>query len=188
MNALTLPARPTGQRRLLLLVVALLALPFVVAAGLYFAGWRPDRTVNHGELLNPPLPLATTDWRAAPGEAPPAGRIAGYWALVLVLPDGCPDQCLARLDELRRIQVSMNKDMGRLKRVALATDGLPPALLELGKTQPDLIVAEVPPGALPPGVHIVDPQGRRVMTFTVDAPGRDIRTDLARLLKFAWNG
>lgn len=188
MTTLALSARPTGQRRLLLLVVALLALPFVVVAGLYFAGWRPDRTVNHGELLNSPQPLDTAGWRGVPGDAPPAGRIAGHWALVLVLADGCPDTCRQRLDELRRIQVSMNKDMGRLKRVALATGGLPPELLEFRKEQPDLIVAEAAPGALPAGVHIVDPQGRRIMAFTVDAPARDIRADLERLLKFAWNG
>ena len=39
---------------MLLLVVSLLALPFVIAAGLYFVGWQPARTIHHGHLHSPP--------------------------------------------------------------------------------------------------------------------------------------
>ena len=45
-----------ARYRPLFLVIALLALPFVVAATLYLTGWRPAKAGNHGELLDPPRP------------------------------------------------------------------------------------------------------------------------------------
>ena len=42
---ITSPPRRNGLP-MLLLVVSLLALPFVIAAGLYFVGWQPARTVQ----------------------------------------------------------------------------------------------------------------------------------------------
>jgi hypothetical protein len=44
----------------MLLVTALLALPFVVAFALYWFEWRPAKLANHGELVEPPIALPET--------------------------------------------------------------------------------------------------------------------------------
>ena len=46
----------------------LLALPFVIAAVLYFVGWQPSRTGHHGHLHNPPPGLPHAGLRTADGQ------------------------------------------------------------------------------------------------------------------------
>ncbi|NJD24259.1 MAG: hypothetical protein FIB06_02530 [Betaproteobacteria bacterium] len=185
--------RPGNGRRMLLLVAALLALPFLVGGGLFVAGWQPARTVNHGRLLTPPVPLPATGLVAADGRPLPTADLAGRWLLLLPVGDSCNAACLARIDEMRRIHVSLYKNMPRLRRVVLAT-GIDPALASLAGSQPDLVVASAPRAWLPvapPGasaLHVVDPQGRLVMEYAPDTDARAVRSDLERLLKFAWNG
>ena len=48
--------------RPLLLILALLILPFIIGGGLYAWGWRPAKASSHGELLTP----------AKSGSSPPA--------------------------------------------------------------------------------------------------------------------
>jgi hypothetical protein len=178
---------------MLMLVAALLALPFAVGGGLFVAGWHPSRTVNHGRLLTPPLPLPATGLVAADGRPMPTGELAGRWLLVLAAGDACAAECFARIDEMRRIHVSLYKNMPRLRRVVLAAD-IAPALASVASSQPDLVVANAPRGwlpATPPGataLYVVDPQGRLVMEYGPDTDARAVRSDLERLLKFAWNG
>ena len=43
--------RQAAGRRTFALIAALLCLPFVVATLLWASGWRPERQINHGELL-----------------------------------------------------------------------------------------------------------------------------------------
>ena len=58
---------PSAVRyRPLLLILALLLMPFIVGGGLYAWGWRPAKAGNHGELLSPP--------RAVPPLADAAGK------------------------------------------------------------------------------------------------------------------
>lgn len=182
MNTLPHPAPPTGQLRLLALVIVLLTLPFAVAAGLFYGGWQPERTANRGALVVPPLPLPLADLQPA---ADPQGR----WLLVLAAHGDCAADCLRRIDELRRIQVSLYKEMDRVRRLVLV-DGLPSAeLAALAKQQPDLLIASRPASwDRLTTLHVLDPQGRLVLDYATDAPARDIRSDLERLLKAGRNG
>lgn len=182
MNALAHPAPPAGQWRLLLLVVALFALPFTVAGWLFYGGWQPERTANRGTLVVPPLALPLADPQPS---VDPQGR----WLLVLAAGRDCAADCLRRIDELRRVQVSLYKEMNRVRRLVLVDD-LPSAeLAALGQRQPDLLIARKPASwARLAAVHVLDPQGRLVLDYGVDAPPKDIRSDLERLLKAGRNG
>jgi hypothetical protein len=196
MTAMTLspPSRRNGLP-MLLLVVSLLALPFVIAAGLYFIGWQPSRTVHHGHLHNPPPALPSAGLRAADGQALPTGELGGKWLLVLVGSGPCDAACAGRIDEMRRIQVSLNKEMARLRRVVLTDRAGDAELAAARQRQPDLVIAEAPANWLPGSsdvagyrLHIVDPQGRLIMDYPVDVAAKGVRADLDRLLKFAWTG
>ncbi|HLO61482.1 MAG TPA: hypothetical protein VK165_00815 [Azonexus sp.] len=182
MNTVAHPTPPTGQLRLLVLVVALFALPFTVAGGLFYGGWQPERTANRGTLVVPPVALQLADLQPA---VDPQGR----WLLVLAGGGNCAADCLRRIDELRRIQVSLYKEMSRVRRLVLVDD-LPSAeLTTLARQQPDLLIARRPASwARLDAVHVLDPQGRLVLDYTQEAPPRDIRSDLERLLKAGRNG
>ena len=90
---------------------------------------------------------------------------------------------------MRRIQVSLNKDMGRLRRVVLTDrpatrNSPPPASASRTWSSPR-------PGTGCPGtararhrLHIVDPQGRLIMDYPVDVAAKGMRADLDRLLKY----
>jgi hypothetical protein len=97
---------------------------------------------------------------------------------------------------MRRIQVSLNKDMGRLRRVVLSDqpDDAPCSPCTVQR-QPDLMLADrprqmaarqreirgpTPPHHRPPGQRDHDlPRRRR---------RQGMRADLERLLKYAWTG
>jgi len=176
------PVPPKGQLRLLVLVVALLALPFTVAAGLFYGGWQPERTANRGALVVPPLPLALDDLQ-------PTVDLQGRWLMTLVAGGDCANDCLQRVDELRRVQVSLYKEMNRVRRLVLVDEQPSAELSELARRQPDLLIARRPASwARLNAIHVLDPQGRLVLDYPTDAPARDIRSDLERLLKAGRNG
>uniref|UniRef100_Q47G18 Probable transmembrane protein n=1 Tax=Dechloromonas aromatica (strain RCB) TaxID=159087 RepID=Q47G18_DECAR len=192
MTTATLPPPRRNGLLMLALVAGLLALPFAIAAGLYVGGWKPARTIAHGRLLDPPLELPASGLRSADGQPLPTAALQGKWLFILRLDGPCRADCAARIDEMRRLQVSLNKDMGRLRRVVLAPRTDAPGLAEAGRSQPDLLILAAPDDWLGKAerssLHIVDPLGRRVMDYPAEVTAKDMRADLERLLKFAWTG
>ena len=189
------PLPPRNSLTMLALVVGLLAMPFVIAGGLYLFGWQPARTANHGQLLNPPLPLPASGLLTPDGKTLETAALGGKWLLLLSGNGPCDANCAARIDEMRRIQVSLNKDMGRLHRLVLSDQPSDAEFAAARQRQPDLLVATAPPrwlaganGTAGYRFHIVDPQGRLIMDYPADVAAKSVRADLERLLKFAWNG
>ena len=194
---LALP-RPTSGMPTLALIVGLLALPFLIAGSLYLGGWRPAQTANHGQLISPPQPLPATGLLGSDGQALATTQLGGKWLLILAGSGPCPNDCAARIDEMRRLQVSLNKEMGRLRRVVLSDSADDSVLRDFPRRQPDLVVATMPPHWLPGTensaeaaayrLYIADPQGRLIMRYAPEVAGNAVRADLERLLKFAWSG
>lgn len=169
-------------RRMLLLLVAVLALPFIAAAALLASGWRPAAAPHYGELLPSSASLALDDLRILAG--PPKSALAGRWLLVAFEPEECAADCARRLDELRRLHVALYKAMPRVKRVLLTPDA--PSL-----AQPDLTVATSArwPAFDRPGVYLVDPRGQAVLRY--DSSTLDYKAmlkDIERLLRYSWTG
>ena len=201
MTSATLPAgsRKSNGLPMLALVVSLLALPFAIAALLYFVGWQPERTGNRGQLRHPPVSLPASGLKMPDGRPLATAELQDKWLLLLNGRGQCTADCLQRIDEMRRIQVSLNKDMGRLRRVVLSDRIADPEFAAARQRQPDLVLAEAPPHWLPGSgsdaednagyrLHIIDPQGNLIMDYPADIPAKGVRGDLERLLKFAWTG
>jgi len=178
--ALPLTDRRAG-RRIFLLLVAALTLPFALAAVLYFSGWRPGAAPHQGELLTPGAPLAPDRLVILAGPGPAA--LAGRWLLVAVEPQACAADCTRRLDALRRLHVALYKAMPRVKRVLLAPT-VPPV------AQPDLTVAASVswPQLDRPGTYLVDPRGQAVLRYEPGAEQKAMLKDIERLLRFSWAG
>jgi hypothetical protein len=193
------PAVAAG-RRMLCLIAGLLALPFVVAALMWQFGWQPGRTGHHGELLagaGMPARMLQEGQLQALGPGQAAAPLLGHWLLALAVPAECDAACMAQLDLARRVQVSLNKDMVRLKRAVVG-----PQLHDAGaigvalQRWPDLRVARLAAAAWPglqsadglPHLVLIDPQGRLVLRYPAAPDARLMRRDLERLLKYSWLG
>lgn len=190
-------------RRAILLVTALLAMPFAVAFGLYWFEWRPATLGNHGELIQPTRALPETGLDDADGRSLPTADLRRKWTLVLISKGPCDEACKEHLQQMRQVQVSLNKEMGRLNRVllgdsvaALAGDA---ALPDLRRRYPDLLIAA--PAASKEGdawrtaldstghrFYVIDPLGNVMMRYTDKPDMQGMRKDLERLLKYSWVG
>jgi len=213
MNAATLPslppltpARRSSGHRTLLLIVGLLAMPFVIATLLWFFGWQPGRQINHGELLasadRPALLLREGDLQKISANAAlhlPEGQSAmlGHWTLALVVPVECDQACVDQLQLARQVQVSLNKDMARLKRALIGPQLHDAAALAVTQQRwPDLRIARANPAGwqtlrsadTAPHLVLIDPQGQLVLRYGATPDPKGLRRDVERLLKFSWLG
>lgn len=190
----TMPASPFARYRPLLLVVALLILPFAIGGGLYAWGWRPAKATSHGELLTPPRPVPPLADTA--GKPVAKADFDGHWTLVVAGSGPCEAACRQWITITRQVHVALYKQMPRVQR-AWVTDqpGADPA--PLLAIQPDLhpLVATSTEAAgafdLSTAGHrvfVVDPLGQIILRYAPDADPKDILKDMDRLLRYAWAG
>ncbi|MFA7293469.1 MAG: hypothetical protein WC023_14620 [Rhodocyclaceae bacterium] len=177
--------RLTPGRRALLLTLLAFVLPLMIGGYLYISNWRPSKTANHGELILPPKPV-------------PVGTLGsdatGKWLMIVAGDQACEAECIAQLRNLRSIQVSLGREIGRMRRVVL-TRHETASLAQLRAEQPDLLLASPTtewagafPQEGPHRVFLVDPAGNLMMQYAPDAEPKGIRADLERLLKYSWIG
>ena len=85
MTGVTLQDSPQKRNSLpmLMLVVGLMAMPVIIAAGLYFIGWQPERTGNQGHLVSPPLPLPVSGLKTTDGSPLATAELHDKWLLLL---------------------------------------------------------------------------------------------------------
>ncbi|MEF8700769.1 MAG: hypothetical protein V5B36_03580 [Candidatus Accumulibacter sp. UW25] len=193
----------TSGRRTMLLVTALLALPFIVAFVLYGFEWRPAKLANHGQLIEPARALPETGLTLVDGRPLPTAELRRKWTLVLLASNPCASACQQDLHQIRQVQVALNKEMVRLRRVLLGSSvadlRTDPALAEIQRSYPDLIIAA--PSTDESGViwrttldgagyrfYVIDPLGNVMMRYPDKPEMRGMLRDLERLLKYSWVG
>lgn len=192
-------ARRGQGRRTLLLMLALFALPVVIALGLYGFGWRPASSGNHGELLQPPRPLPLLDLSGSDGKSLSSAELKGRWFMVYLAATDCGSSCRQQIEQMRRVHVLLNKDMARVSRLVLSL-GPPSAELQAAvAAYPDMKLLSGDPARLgqvfPPAggsvtgrVYLMDPLGNFMMRYAPDAAAGAIQKDMQRLLKYSWLG
>ncbi|MES2771921.1 MAG: hypothetical protein V4623_08095 [Pseudomonadota bacterium] len=196
--------RLNSARRTILLVIALLLCPFLLASALYWFEWRPATLSNHGMLIQPPKAMPENGLRQLGSAQLPPPSLRGKWLLVLVNPASCELECVQALQQSRQVQVSLNKEMVRLQRVLLITGAVHQPLdssvfSKLHQQFPDLLLLR--PDDTPQGVlwretlqsnvqrfYVVDPLGNAMMVYPEKFDVQGMRQDLERLLKYSWIG
>lgn len=191
------PARRRRARRTLLLLALVCVLP-VLASYFMFYVWQPQGRVNNGELLSL-TPLPQSGLSGLGGQpALTRGELEGSWTLVVVAPAACDAACARALYVSRQARIAQAKEMERVGRLWLVSDGVePPADRLPGASVADELriaradaawLATLPQWA-PGTIHLVDPLGNVMMRFddrgdtTVGA--RALTKDLQRLLKYS---
>ncbi len=179
---------PRSRQRLrLVLVLLLFAIPLLAAIVLHALDWRPPGTRNHGELIEPPRDLTHARFLLEDG-TPLAWRDADWsWTVFAIAGPDCAQACLARIDELRRVRVSLNENAPRVRVLVVGTT-LPAAMRAALSPvamvdDADARLADLRPSAGELAAALADPHGFLVMHY---APGYDasgLRKDLSRLVK-----
>jgi len=203
---MTTRINPALGRRRLLLLAALFMLPVLVAYGLYYGGWRPSSTANHGELLQPARPVKDAALTLLSGESIRFSHWHGKWTLLLFSTAECLKPCERNLNNIRQIIAAQGKEAHRVRGVLVVTDGKALDWLRYAiKDYPDMQVVIGSQAAvnslaqqfvLPAGspldnlnrVYLVDPSGNFMMSYPSDADPTGINKDLKRLLRVSQIG
>ncbi|MEO8460922.1 MAG: hypothetical protein ABI451_10355 [Dokdonella sp.] len=182
--------RQRNRRRFGLIAVFLLFfLPVVGSYVLFLNGWRPGHLRNYGELVSPAQALSDLTLNYADGtrfdwKDPDHER----WTLLGLTGPDCATQCLAKLDELRRVRLSLAQKIDKL-RVVVVDATLTPA--QMDSLQPLLLVrdSDLHLSALRPSqpdqvsAALVDPEGYLALRYAAGYDGNGLRKDISRLLR-----
>ncbi|MBK8509397.1 MAG: cytochrome oxidase assembly protein [Candidatus Competibacteraceae bacterium] len=187
------------QRLVLLAIIACFVLP-LAAAWLSVGHWRPDGSVQHGELLNPARPLELRFEPASEADSIGRERLRGRWVLVYVgSADACDARCRTGLYDMRQVRLALGKDIDRIKTLLLLDARPTPewrqwlsaehAATVVGvadDTQRTALLSAFPrSGQAGDWVYLLDPLGNLLMRYPVDVEPRGILKDLQRLLKWS---
>jgi hypothetical protein len=164
-------------RNKLLWVALVCAAPLVLGTAAYVLRWTPGTPSNYGELLEP---------RPVPG----LDRLRGKWVLVMLDAAACDARCERKLYYLRQVRRAQGKDMGRVERLWVITDGARPRAeimpgIEGTQIYNEQAMAAAFTGPVVEHIYLVDPLGNLMMRFPRDPdPSRMIK-DLQRLLRYS---
>ena len=187
MAPLTNPTPSRGRWQLVLIVFAF-ALPMLIVLVLEATGWRPDRTRNYGQLLEPPVALAGTRARYEHDAPVVWDNAQGRWLLLVRVPQTCDQACWDETARLPRLRIALGRFAPRLDLLLL--DRAPPAERREQLAPMRYAVLE-PPAPAPiaqdperaPAIWLVDPHGFLVLAYP---PGYDLDRvikDLKRLIR-----
>lgn len=179
-----------SNRTKLLLVLLAFAAPIVISYLAYYV-WQPAGGVrNYGELiqgaaLSEPLKLHALDGKAV-------SSLRGQWWLVMVAPGECDAACEKKLHVLRQVRLTQGREMNRVSRLWLVSDGATPSADLLKRYEGTLVVRDADwgvAGKLPaPGdarehIYIIDTLSNIVLRYGADPDIARMKKDLEILLR-----
>jgi len=174
-----LPADPVKRGRAKLALFALFfAMPVAASWLIWWFDLAPGNTGNYGTLITP-----------RPVALPPSNELKGKWVLVQFDGGACDAWCERKLYIMRQVRRAQGREMQRLARLWLVTDGVPQRA-ELLAAIEGTVVAPIAPGAGFPAenavtdyIYLVDPLGNLMMRFPREPDPARLIKDLQRLLK-----
>ncbi len=153
---------------------------------------------NHGRLIQPPLAQDYDVFRPLTGGRKPLREIRGRWVLIHLIVPGDEDGCRRLLEDTRRLHPLFNKDIPRIRRLAVWSEAQPPSagLLKMMRADQDLYLATVPESflqglaaeafgrALRCGhLVVMDPLANLMMWYDAGFDPFGLYRDLKRLLR-----
>lgn len=189
--AATSPTDPAQRRgRLTLLaIVAVCVLPLLAA--LYFRYVSPpELKASEGQALTP-VALPFEFLRQLDGTALAHPEVSGKWLLIFAAPGSCDARCQHTLYLTRQARTAQGRNIARLDRLWLLTDGTTPAP-ELLAAHPDLLLAKASDdkvlqllgGADSRYINLIDRRGLVVFRYADDPDPKAFIGELGKLIKF----
>ena len=186
----------SGKRsnRMLFIVLAVCAAPLILSYLSYYV-IKPEGRTNYGDLIDPrAYPIPELGLKQLDGKPASLEQFAGKWILLQVDQAACAKPCADKLYYMRQLRLTQGKEMDRIERVWLVTDGAPldTALMKqydgtnLLRVDPQKLAAWLPTkGGTHAADHLymIDPLGNLMMRFPKDPDANKIKKDITRLLK-----
>ncbi|MEM6707521.1 MAG: hypothetical protein AAF648_01925 [Pseudomonadota bacterium] len=139
-------------------------------------------TTNYGAFVTPPTTVETIEV-AAPVDGLLKNRDS--WQLLTLAHEPCEAACQSTLHTLRQMQVLLNKDSDRVRRVFVGSQALAEDVV---KDYPKLATGQLVRTPLEDGVYIIDPIGNLVFHYDFELDASAMLKDLKRLLKVSQIG
>jgi cytochrome oxidase Cu insertion factor (SCO1/SenC/PrrC family) len=191
--------RSSGHWMLLLLLIVF-ATPVLMVIAMHHFDLHPQGS-SHGQLIRPArLLLPSSQLINDENINIKPDFLLDKWSMVYIAED-CSEGCLTRLHIMRQLQVSMDKDMGRIQRILLTNSN---HIAAIQKQYPDLLILHKPQSAVNnfkqqfeasnssadnvDEIFLVDPLGNLMLRFPNTLPATELRKDLVRLLAYSWAG
>ena len=190
-----------SPRSALVLIAAMFIVP-LLAAWLMYSGtidYQPVKTRNHGNLVQPAIPLGWDDISfldsSSADSSAPAEAFEGHWVILHPIDPGCSDSCLQAVDDLRQVHKASGRHQARIRLALLVNESMPEALLqdlEQRYSVFEFVTADSPmvmqhlnsagPGHIN---YLIDPLGNIMMTYDHGSDPNDLKKDLKRLLTWS---
>lgn len=186
---------PRMTRKSRLVLIALIAVCVLPVAASYFAFyvWKPDARMNFGTLVTPTL-LPDAPLTNLAGDPVNRSALTGKWTYLIAAPASCNEACQSALYLTRQVRTAQAKEMERVHRIWLVTDGGVPDGNLLGAHEGmDVVIAneawrERFGADGQPHVWLVDPQGFVMMRYPDALEPKGMIKDIGRLLKYSQQG
>jgi hypothetical protein len=135
----------TTARLTLLSVITICVLPLLAA--LYFRYLSPPEVEATVGVALDPVPLPFEFLLRSDGVRPQRSEVGGKWLVIFAAPGACDARCQQTLYLTRQARTAQGRNMERIDRLWVITDGATPAA-ELMAAHPDLILARATDGKL----------------------------------------
>ncbi len=180
-----------SPRKTLLLLAAVCSLP-VVASYFTFYVIQPGKRMNYGELVQPKS-LPGESLAGLDGRAFDIGELRGRWVMLTVDASVCDQACRHKLYTMRQVRTAQGKEMARVERLWLLTDGGTPTadLLNeydgtvVARSNTTLVKALPAKASATDYVWLLDPLGNVMMRYPKDPDAKRMVKDFERLLKYS---
>ena len=165
----------------ILLIGLVCVAPLVFGTLAYYFRWDVGAPSNYGELLEPKELFG----------APFVPRLRGKWVMVAFDAAACDAWCEKKLYYMRQLWRAQGKDMDRVVRLWVVTEGGAPRaelVQAFDGTQifhPNRAFLRRFPGNWVDYIYLVDPQGNLMMRWPRDADPSRMLKDLQRLMRVA---
>lgn len=185
---------PTGKRSYsrawptVLAVVVICALPLIAA--LYFRFVSPPQPAPTVGTPLTPLLMPFELLRRADGTPLEQAEIGEKWRIVIFAPGGCDARCQHSLYLTRQSRTAQGRNMTRVERLWIVSDGVPPAS-DLLAAHRDLVAVTAVDGRVAESlgespqrsIYLVDRRGLLVFRYPDDAEPKAFISELGKLIK-----
>ena len=189
----------TKSRMFLIGVFAVFFGPLLIATWLFYVpnSWMSSKTQNHGELIQPAIPLDDFTLTSIIGDTWGKPQFMGKWTLLYIGDESCDLYCEASLFKMRQVRLTLGRDSQRVQRKYLGIDNEKNKqnINEIMKAYPHMQVNWFKLSGIKNSlslfklqknfIYLIDPLGNLMMQYSQDATSKGIQKDLKRLLKFS---
>jgi hypothetical protein len=177
----------------LLLIVAMFVLPILVAFYLnsQWSDWAPETTRNHGQLVQPVLPLPETRFEIIKGDLGDLRR-SGKWILLHVA-QHCDEVCQKVLTQVRQVHLAAGFHSGQIVEALVISEQPDQRHRAWLQTEDPLLNVLKDDGALaavlgerlePAALYVIDPLGNVMLSYPSGFDPIGLKKDLGRLLRY----